>query len=105
MMPRLCSPWRDRGRITLPCVAGDSWAPRVHGLVALHGREAVAVVANLRLFGVVVFSLFSGPFFLVSHLPILGSGLLFPGNNDRLEVFWWSEGPVVTFFVHIVNPT
>lgn len=77
-MPWLCSPWRDNGRITLSCVAGDSRAPRVHRLVALRGRKDDGVFANLRIFGGVVFSLFPGSSFLVSHLPILGFGLLFP---------------------------
>lgn len=78
MMPWLCSPRGDSGRITLSCVAGDSRAPGVHGLVALHGREDDGVFASLRVFGGVVFSLFSGSSFLVGHLPILGFGLLFP---------------------------
>lgn len=78
MMPWLCSPRRDNGRITLSCVAGDSRAPRVHRLVALHGRKDDGVFANLRIFGGIVFSLFSGSSFLVIHLPILGFGPLFP---------------------------
>lgn len=78
MIPWLCSPWRDSGRITLSCVAGDRGAPRASSLVALHGRKDDSVFANLRLFGRVAFSLFSGSSFLLSHLPILGFGLLFP---------------------------
>lgn len=78
MVPWLCSPRRDDGRVTLSRVAGDSRAPRVHRLVALHGRKDNGVFANLWLLGGVVFSLFPGSSFLVSHLPILGFGLLFP---------------------------
>lgn len=78
MMPRLCSSRRDNGRITLSCVAGDSRAPRVRRLVALRGRKDNGVFTNFQLFGVVFVTVFSGPSFLVSHLPILGFGLLFP---------------------------
>lgn len=78
VMPRLCSPRRDGGRITLSCVAGDRGAPGVHRLVALCGRKDDGVLASLRVFGAVLFSLFPGSSFLVSHFPILGFGLLFP---------------------------
>lgn len=78
MMPWLCSPRRDNGRITLSCVAGDSGAPGVRRLLALRGRKDLRVFVNLQLFGAVFFTVFSGPSFLVSHLPILGFGLLFP---------------------------
>lgn len=77
MMPWLCSPWRDNGRITLSCVPGDSGTPRVHRLVALCDRKSNCVFTTLWLFGEVVFSLFPGSSFLVTHLPIFGFGLLF----------------------------
>lgn len=74
-MPRLCSPWRDSGRVTLSCVAGDGGAPRVRRLVALVDREADRVLAILQAFGRVFFNLFPGFPFLVTSL---GFGLLLP---------------------------
>lgn len=76
VMPRLCSPWRDNGRITLSCVSGDSGTPRVHRFIALRVRKADCVFATLGLFRGVAFSLFPGSSFFVTHLPILGFGLL-----------------------------
>lgn len=102
VMPRLCSPRRDNGRITLSCVSGDSGTPRVHRLIALRVRKANCVFATLGLFRGVAFSLFPGSSFFVTNLPILGFGLLSTVVDRGISLFWWStffKRPVVTIYV------